>query len=145
MHRLTRPGFAAESEVRDLRHAQRLAYRSRSPLWWCNLAAFYATGSGCVPNLKRARMWYRRAAMAGDSRGMYELGLMYLAGEGGPRNLRAGRKLIARAAQSSEIDALKILAHGLETGAWGFTVSRARAAIARRRLRGVLRKLHTFS
>ena len=128
------------SQRQQLRRAQRLAYRSGSPIWWCNLAAFYAMGEGCDADPVRARTWYQKAARAGDARGLYELGFMYLTGEGGPRHAALGRSLLIRAASQDEIDALKVLAHGFATGAWGFAASKARAEAIRRRLRRALKQ-----
>jgi uncharacterized protein len=102
----------------ELRAAQRRAYRSRNPLWWCNLGAFYATRM--PPDFVRARKWYAKAAAAGDPRGAYELAMMLLEGEGGRPDRSYGRRLLRAAAAAGEIDALKVLTHGYQQGRWGF-------------------------
>jgi uncharacterized protein len=122
----------------ELRAAQRRAYRSRNPLWWCNLGALYATRT--PPDLVRARKWYAKAAAAGDPRGAYELAMMLLEGEGGPPDRGNGRRLLRAAAACGEIDALKVILHGVEQGRWGFRRSeqaaRRYAALLEKALRG---------
>jgi len=125
-----------EASSADLRHAQRLAYRSANPFWWRNLAAFYATGEGTGRiDLVRARRWYRRAAQGGDATGMFELGFMYLQGEGGPKRPRHGRRLITTAAQLGELSALQVLHHAYSKGKWGFPRSPEHARSISRALR----------
>jgi len=128
----------SDDDIAARRYAQRLAYRRNQPLWCCNLAAHYAVGIGGPMDLARARLWYRLAALQGDARGKYELGLMYLNGEGGPCRRKAGRSLIAQAAGSGDIDALKVLHHGLNTGSWGFVRSKRSAAAVQARLNKLL-------
>lgn len=123
--------MASKSEEAKLRAAQRRAYRSKDPLWWCNLGAVYATRT--PPDYARARQWYAKAAAAGDPRAAYELGVMLLEGEGGERDVRAGIQLLRTAAEADDIDALKVLHEGYSTGLWGFRRSArsARACAAR--------------
>ena len=91
-----------------LQYARRWVRRSPGPAAWSNLAAVYATKSS--PNLKRARYWYRRAALGNDARGLFEYGLMLIQGEGGPKRPGQGRRYLERAADLGQIDALKVLA-----------------------------------
>jgi TPR repeat protein len=134
-----RKRLAHSSPTRAFARAKVLAYRTNEPLWWANLAAFYATGDGTRKNLSRARRWYLKAATAGEPCAMYELGFMYLNGEGGPRYLLRGRKLVAAAARAGEINALKALSQAFAHGAWGFPRSVKRAAATRTQLRRVMR------
>jgi hypothetical protein len=60
------------------------------------------------------------------SRALFELGLMLLKGEGGRKSPARGRQLIERAGASGEVDALRVLAVGLERGDCGFKESPAK-------------------
>src|SRR5262245_37962295 len=117
-------------------HESALAYarswirRSPGPDAWSNLAAVYATGE--PPNLKRARFWYRRAALKGHDRGLFEYGLMLIEGEGGPKRLALGRRYLARAAALGQIDALIVMFVGLSRGTHGFRRSASRARQVKR-------------
>jgi hypothetical protein len=93
----------------ELNLARARAYGSRDPFWWSNLAAVYATRH--PPDLRRARKWYRRAAVRRHPRGLFEYGLMLIEGEGGPRRPTQGRRLLEVAANLGEIDALRVLSH----------------------------------
>jgi TPR repeat protein len=77
--------------------------RSPGPAAWSNLAAVYATKR--PPDLKRARRWYRRAALKGHDRGLFEYGLMLIQGEGGPKRPAQGRRYLERAAALGQLDA----------------------------------------
>ncbi|MCI0565199.1 MAG: hypothetical protein MN733_42575 [Nitrososphaera sp.] len=118
-----------KSDKENLKWAQRMAYRTRDPLWWCNLAAFYATGTGCRPDSKRSRRWYAKAARVQDPRGMYELGFMFLEGEGGAKNTGRAEALLRASAQCGDLDAAKFLEYCYSTGAYGFARSKARAKL----------------
>ena len=72
----------------ELTYARKRAYRSLDPFWWSNLAAVYATRER--PSLERARLWYRRAALEDDPRGLFEYGLMLVNGEGGRNDPHKG-------------------------------------------------------
>lgn len=78
-----------------LAYARRLVRRSSEQAAWSNLAAVYATKQ--PPDLKRARRWYRRAALKGHDRGLFEYGLMLIQGEGGPKRPAQGRRYLATA------------------------------------------------
>jgi hypothetical protein len=82
--------------------------RSPGPEAWSNLAAAYATST--PPDLKRARAWYRRAALKGHKRGLFEYGLMMIHGEGGPKKPAQGLRYLERAAAVGMLDAWTLLA-----------------------------------
>jgi TPR repeat protein len=110
--------------------------RSSEPAAWSNLAALYATRQ--PPDLKRARRWYRRAALKGDDRGLFEYGLMLIQGEGGPKRPAVGRRYLERAAAAGQIDALKVLEYALSHGGYSFDPSPGRAKVVKRALRRAL-------
>jgi TPR repeat protein len=125
----------------DLLYARAWLRRSPGPDAWSNLAACYATKQ--PPDLKRARHWYRRAALKGNERGMFEYGLMLIQGEGGAKRPTHGRRYVERAAAAGQVDALKVMAYALSTGAFSFRPSRIRARAAKRALRRALARLRT--
>ena len=90
-----------------LTHARSWVRRSPGPDAWSNLGAVYATRE--PPDLKRARYWYRLAALKGHGRALFEYGLMLTNGEGGPKRLAQGRRYLERAAALGQVDALKVL------------------------------------
>ena len=122
-----------------LSYARRWARRSSEPGAWSNLAAVYATRQ--PPDLKRARHWYRRAALKGHDRGLFEYGLMLIQGEGGPKRPAQGRRYLERAAALGQLDALKVLAYALTHGEYGYRPSHARAKAVNRALRQALSRL----
>lgn len=122
-----------------LAYARACAYRSSDALAWSNLAAVYATGER--PDLKRARYWYRRAALKGHDRGLFEYGLMLIQGEGGPKRPAQGRRYLERAAALGQIDALKVLASALSNGGYSYQASRRQAQPIKRALRRALSQL----
>jgi TPR repeat protein len=127
-----------KSDRSTLSYARAWAYRSRDPVAWSSLAAVYATAD--PPDLKRARQWYRRAALKEDERGMFEYGLMLIQGEGGPRRPANGRRYLERAAARGQVDALKVLLHGVSSGRFGYRPSRTRADATRRALRRAMKR-----
>ena len=118
-----------------LAYARSWLRRSPGPDAWSNLAAVYATKQ--PPDLKRARGWYRRAALKGHATGLFEYGLMLIEGEGGPKRPAQGRRYLERAAELGQISALEVLAYALSEGGYGYRRSRNRA----RQLKGMLRRL----
>lgn len=92
-----------------------------------NVAASYALGEGIRKNEERARIWYQRAANAGDESALYDLGMMLLEGQGGPRDLRRGQTLLLEAATVGNAMAQKILSYAYRDGEWGFPVEPAQA------------------
>jgi TPR repeat protein len=91
------------------------------------------------PDFKRARQWYRRAALKGHARGLFEYGLMLIQGEGGPKRRAQGRRYLERAATLGQVDALKVLAHALSKGDFSYQASRTRAKPVKQALRRALR------
>jgi TPR repeat protein len=107
--------------------------RSPGPAAWSNLAAVYATKQ--PPDLKRAREWYRRAALKGHDRGLFEYGLMLIQGEGGPKRPAQGRRYLERAAALGQVDALEVLPYALSKGGYSYRPSRTHAKQVERALR----------
>jgi TPR repeat protein len=121
--------------------ARKWLRRSPGPDSWSNLAAVYATMD--PPDARRARQWYRRAALRNHDRALFEYGLMLIQGEGGPKVPAHGRRLLERAAARGQIDALKVLGFALSKGGYGYRPSRSRATFmnaALRRARSRLRR-----
>jgi TPR repeat protein len=125
-----------EEDKSTLASARSWVRRSSDPAAWANLAAVYATKR--PPDLRRARQWYRRAALKGHDRGLFEYGLMLIQGEGGPKRPANGRRYLERAAASGQIDALKVLASALRLGRYSYEPSRTRAKVVERALRRAL-------
>jgi TPR repeat protein len=129
-----------KEEKSALAYARSWVRRSPGPAAWSNLAAVYATQD--PPDLKRARNWYRRAALKGHDRGLFEYGLMLIQGEGGPKRPAQGRRYLERAADLGQVDALKVLADALSNGGYSYQASRARAKQIKRALRRALSRVH---
>jgi TPR repeat protein len=115
--------------------------RSSDPDSWSNLAAVYATKQ--PPDLKRARHWYRRAALKGHDVGLFEYGLMLIQGEGGPKRPAQGRRYLERAAALGNINALRVLEYALSDGSYGFRRSPIRAKAVKQAFRRALRGWQT--
>jgi TPR repeat protein len=79
------------------------------------------------PDLKRARRWYRRAALKEHHIGLFEYGLMLLEGEGGPKRPANGRRYLERAAALGYIPALDVLSYAFSEGGYGYRRSPSRA------------------
>jgi uncharacterized protein len=92
-----------------------------------NVAASYATGDGIRKNEARARVWYARAAAAGDESALYDLGMMLLEGEGGAKDEPQGQALLVEAATLGDAMAQKVLAYAYQDGAWGFAADPTKA------------------
>jgi TPR repeat protein len=122
-----------------LAYARAWVHRSPEPAAWSNLAAVYATKK--PPDLKRARHWYRRAALKGHDRGLFEYGLMLIQGEGGPRMPAHGRRYLERAAALGQIDALKVLESGLTKSGYSYRPSPTRARSIKVALRRALSRV----
>ena len=58
------------------------------------IAEIYAKGLGVAENVARASSWYALAAKNGDRMAAFELGLLYLNGDGVPKNRAAGRRTV---------------------------------------------------
>lgn len=71
-----------------------------------HLAQLYENGqSGVVKNLAEARRWTQRAAEGGERMAMYNLGLDYFYGTGGPQDLPAAARWFRKAAEQGLTDA----------------------------------------
>ncbi|WP_298124935.1 hypothetical protein [Brevundimonas sp.] len=70
------------------------------------LAGLYETGdAGLTVDLAESRKWVRRAADAGDPRGMFGYGMFLFEGMGGPTDRAGGLDWILKAAEAGLIDA----------------------------------------
>jgi len=133
-------GLSTNDEYKSaLAYARSWVRRSPGPDAWSNLAAVYATKE--PPDLKRARSWYRRAALKGHDRGLLEYGLMLIQGEGGPKRPEQGRRYLERAAALGEVDALRVLAYAFSKGGYGYQPSRAQAKQVKQALRRALARI----
>ena len=63
--------------------------------------------------------WYQRGAARGDASCQYDLGFMYILGEGAPKNLQAGMDLMVQAAGQGYCEAIRLLADLFSTGKHG--------------------------
>jgi hypothetical protein len=89
----------------------------------CQLGAIYATGDFGKIDLLASVKWYRTATELGSSEAQYNLGLMYLNGQGVERSIDVGMELLLKAASSTDSDAKyaeELLGSIYETGAFGF-------------------------
>jgi TPR repeat protein len=133
----------SSEDENGLQYARSWLRREPGPDAWANLAAVHATK---LPrNLKRARYWYRRAALRGHHRGLFEYGLMLIDGEGGPKRPALGRRYLERAAAVGQVDAMKVLAHALSSGGHSYRPNARRAVKAKRALRLALARLRKES
>ena len=75
------------------------------------LGAVYATGDWSGPrDTVRAAEWYRRAADRGHPYAQYNLGFMYLRGEGVEASPNEGLQWLRRSADQGEESAIRLLA-----------------------------------
>jgi TPR repeat protein len=91
------------------------------------VATSYALGNDVKKNGQRARIWYARAAKAGDLSSNFDLAMMLLNGEGGPVELERGKTLLEETAKNGEPQAQKVLAHAYKKALFGFPVDSAQA------------------
>jgi hypothetical protein len=88
-----------------------------------DLGARYATGDhGEWPELEDARAairWYRRGAALGDAACRYDLGFMYLLGEGAVQDRDAAIELLSQSASQGFCDAIRLLADVFARGVHG--------------------------
>jgi TPR repeat protein len=89
-----------------------------------HLGARYATGDyGDWPELQDHRWavrWYQRGAARGSASCQYDLGFMFILGEGAPRDAQAGVDLMVRAAGQGYCEAIRVLADVYSSGKHGF-------------------------
>jgi uncharacterized protein len=93
-----------------------------------DLGAFYATGDWTHPrDLMRAAEWYRLAAERGHSDAQYNLGFMYLLGEGVPADVEKGLWWLRQAASLGDFSAFRLLADIYRHGYYGVLANNAEA------------------
>lgn len=85
-----------------------------------DLGALYATGDWTGPrDAVRAAEWYRRAAERGHPDAQYNLGFMYLLGEGVEANPNEGLRWLKRSADQGDECAIRLLADLYCNGKYG--------------------------
>lgn len=94
-----------------------------------DLGAFYGSGNWTGPqDAVRAAEWYHRAAERGHADAQYNLGFIYLLGEGVPTNPAEGLRWLRLAADQGELASLRLLADSYRNGDYGVSVNPAEAA-----------------
>jgi len=94
-----------------------------------DLGAYYGTGDWTGPcDPVRAAQWYRRAAERGHSDAQYNLGFMYLLGEGVPSNHEEGLRWLKLAAAQGNDTSMSLLSDLYRNGHWGVPVDLSEAA-----------------
>src|SRR6187397_1679590 len=83
------------------------------------LGAIYATGDRVPTNLTAAKRWYELGARRGDPESQYDLGFMYLLGEGTAPAPDLGLKWLESASNSGHLQAARLLADLFSTGSLG--------------------------
>ncbi|NBB63288.1 hypothetical protein GVN18_28885 [Pseudomonas sp. ODNR1LW] len=102
--------------VEELKRAANLGYGPAQTY----LGQLYLTGGGGLDaNPAESRQWGRRAAEAGDPRGMHLYGMQLYEGDGGPTNQAEGLIWLLRAAEKGLTDSQYNVARIYETGADG--------------------------
>lgn len=102
--------------VEELKRAANLGYGPAQTY----LGQLYLTGgAGLDANPAESRQWGRRAAEAGDPRGMHLYGMQLYEGDGGPTNQAEGLIWLLRAAEKGLTDSQYNVARIYETGADG--------------------------
>jgi TPR repeat protein len=85
-----------------------------------DLGVLYATGDWTGPHDPvRGAEWYRRAADRGHADAQYNLGFMYLLGEGVPSNHKEGLQWLLGAADQGDEAAFRLLADLYRNGYYG--------------------------
>jgi TPR repeat protein len=81
------------------------------------LALVYALGlAGMMRDDAKAAALFEKAAAAGHTRAQINLGILYLAGRGVPRDLVLARSWLEKAAQSGDVQALYTLGRAMSDG-----------------------------
>lgn len=94
-----------------------------------DLGTLYATGDWTGPrDLDRAAEWYRRAAERGHSDAQYNLGFMYLLGEGVPKDHEEGLRWLRLAADQGYESSFRLLADLYRNGCYGIPMDLEEAA-----------------
>ncbi|HWA93870.1 MAG TPA: tetratricopeptide repeat protein [Terracidiphilus sp.] len=95
-----------------------------------DLGAVFATGDWTGPHdSSRAAEWYRRAAERGHRDAQYNLGLMYLDGEGVSADPYEGLRWLRLSADQGEESAIRLLAVAFRNGKWGIPVDASEAQL----------------
>jgi uncharacterized protein len=85
-----------------------------------DLGALYATGGWTGPrDLVQAAEWYRRAAERGHPDAQYNLGFMYLLGDGVQASTTEGLQWLTRSADQGDESAVRLLADLYRNGHYG--------------------------
>ena len=69
------------------------------------LGRAYYKGDGVIQSYEQAGFWYRKAAVHGNLKAMYNIGTMYLEGKGSPKSETEGYRWIREAADKGDIRA----------------------------------------
>ena len=85
-------------------------------------------GTTVKKNDVAAAWWYARAARKGHSDAQYELGFMYLLGEGVAHNAIEGLRWMSAAAEQGHAEPMRVLADSYGSGKFGVEPDRALAA-----------------
>jgi TPR repeat protein len=101
-----------------------------------DLGALYATGDWTGPrDSVRAVEWYRRAAERGHPDAQYNLGFMYLLGEGVQADPNEGVRWLRRSADLGDECAIRLLADLYRNGRYGISADTAEARVWEERYR----------
>lgn len=98
--------------------AVRLADVNENPLPTYNLASYYLEGKGTAKNPRKARLLFRRAAIAGDADAQFTLGRMAFCSADGP-DYPASLAWFERAAEQAHPEAMFLLGRLLMSGQAG--------------------------
>jgi TPR repeat protein len=94
-----------------------------------DLGALYATGNWTGPkDSVQAVQWYRRAAERGHADAQYNLGFMYLLGEGVQNDPEEGLRWLRLAAAQGDGSAMRLMADLYHNGFYGVPVDSLQAA-----------------
>ena len=101
---------------------------------WAMLGLCYAAGElGVTTNPTESFKWYSKAAEAGDSKSQYEIGFMYLLGEGTKKDTTQAVKWLKNAAETGHVSAYDLLIQIYEEGTPEIAKDSASAAEWRKR------------
>jgi localization factor PodJL len=91
-------------------HSLRIAATRGNPAAQVEVASRFAKGTGVPKNLKKAAIWYNRAAAQGFAPGQYRLAALYERGPGVKKDLGIARTWYRRAAELGNVRAMHNLA-----------------------------------
>jgi uncharacterized protein len=95
-----------------------------------DLGALYATGDWTGPrDAVRAVEWYRRAAERGHPDAQYNLGFMYVLGEGVQADPNEGVQWLRRSADQGDDSAIRLLADLYRNGRYGISADPVEAQL----------------